>query len=275
MSKGLAYLGPPGTFTEEAALLYDPSAQMLPFQSFAAVATAVGSGMADEGVMAIENSLGGSVIETLDILIHDTHLLIRHELVLPIEHYLLVRPGTQSEDVRAIFSHPQALAQCRRFLESCFPKAELVAALSTANAVEEMMSQDGSAAISTRRAAELYGAHILAAKIQDQQENVTRFVVLGAADHPRTGKDKTSLAFGFADDRPGLLVSVLQEFSTRGINLSKVESRPTRARLGEYIFLVDLLGHRDDPPIREALDLVRQQASFVKVFGSYPRFVTD
>jgi prephenate dehydratase len=248
---------------------------MLPFQSFAAVATAVGSGMADEGVMAIENSLGGSVIETLDILIHDTQLLIRHELVLPIEHYLLVRPGAKSEEIKAIFSHPQALAQCRRFLESCFPKAELIAALSTAGAVEEMMAREGAGAISTRRAAELYGADILAAKIQDQQENVTRFVVLGAEDHQRTGSDKTSLAFGFDDDKPGLLVSVLQEFSSRGINLSKVESRPTRARLGEYIFLVDLLGHREDSSIREALDLVRQQASFVKVFGSYPRFVSD
>jgi prephenate dehydratase len=272
MAKRLAYLGPPGTFTEEAALRYDASARHLPFQSLAAVATAVSSDMADEGVMGIENSLGGSVIETLDILIHETQLLICHELVLPIDHYLLAPSGTETGDIKAILSHPQALAQCRRFLESCFPRAELIAALSTTSAVEEMMSREGTAAISTLRAAEIYGAQILASKIQDNPENATRFVVLGAEDHPRTGDDKTSLAFAFADDRPGLLVSALQEFSSRNINLSKVESRPTKERLGEYIFLVDLLGHREDPQVTEALEQVRQKATFFKVFGSYPRF---
>lgn len=272
MAKRVSYLGPPGTFTEEAALRYDPSAQRLPFQSIAAVASAVDSGMADEGILAIENSLGGSVTETLDILIHESHLAIRRELVLPIEHYLLVRPGAQAQDVRVIFSHPQALSQCRRFLERCFPKAEMVAALSTAAAVEEMLAREGAAAIGTHRAAEIYGAHILARGIQDHEVNLTRFVVLGAKDHPPTGDDKTSLAFSFAEDKPGLLVSVLQEFSSRNINLTKVESRPTRERLGEYIFLLDLAGHRTDPLIAEALERVRQKASFVKIFGSYPQF---
>lgn len=273
MVKRLAYLGPPGTFSEEAARLYDPAAQHLPFQSFAAVATAVASGMADEGVMGVENSLGGSVTETLDILIHDTQLLIHHEIVLPIDHYLLVKPGQPPEEIKAVFSHPQALAQCRRFLESCFPKAELVAALSTTSAVEEMMAREGAAAISTRRAAEIYGAQILASKIQDQEENATRFVILGAEDSPPTGDDKTSLAFAFAEDKPGLLVAVLQEFSSRGINLSKVESRPTKERLGEYIFLVDIIGHKEDAIVREALRSVEEKATFFKIFGSYPRFV--
>ena len=154
--KRLAFLGPPGTFTEEAALLYDASAQFLPFASVAAVAAAVDSGMADEGVVAIENSIEGSVTDTLDILIHESRLSIRQELVLAIEHYLLVRPGIQAAEVKALFSPPQALAQCRRFVERCFPKAEVVAALSTAAAVEEMMaSAGGAAAIATRRGAEL------------------------------------------------------------------------------------------------------------------------
>lgn len=273
MAKRLAYLGPPGTFTEEAAILYDPAAQLLPFASVAAVAAAVGSGMADEGVAAIENSLEGSVTDTLDILIHESTLAIRRELVLPINHYLLVPQQAQADSIKVIYSHPQALGQCRRFIERCFPKAQLVAALSTTAAVEEMLAHEGAAAIGTRRAAEIYGATILAKGIQDSQSNVTRFVVLAPEDHPPTGNDKTSLAFSFAEDRPGLLVSVLQEFSSRNINLTKVESRPTKARLGEYIFLVDLEGHRTDAPVAEALARVGAKASMLKVFGAYPRYV--
>jgi prephenate dehydratase len=272
-AKRIAFLGPPGTFSEEAALRHDPTAQLLPFASVAAVAAAVDSGMADEGVVAIENSIEGSVTDTLDILIHESRLSIRRELVLPVGHCLLVRPGMQADDVKVLLSHPQALGQCRRFVERCFPRAEVVAALSTAAAVEEMMARENAAAIATRRAAELYGAEILARDIQDRSDNLTRFVVLAEEDHPSTGNDKTSLAFSFADDRPGLLMSALEEFSSRGINLTKVESRPTKERLGEYIFLLDLAGHRSDGPVAEALQAVEGQSSFFRIFGSYPRFL--
>jgi prephenate dehydratase len=272
-TKRIAFLGPPGTFSEEAALRYDPKAQLLPFASVAAVAAAVDSGMAEEGVVAIENSIEGSVTDTLDILIHESRLSIRRELVLSVGHCLLVRPGMQAAHVKVLLSHPQALGQCRRFVERCFPKAEIVAALSTAAAVEEMMTRDNAAAIATRRAAELYAAEILAHDIQDRSDNLTRFVVLAETDHPSTGNDKTSLAFSFADDRPGLLVSALQEFSHRGINLTKVESRPTKERLGEYIFLLDLAGHHSDRAVAEALKAVQPHASFFRIFGSYPRYV--
>jgi prephenate dehydratase len=272
-AKRIAFLGPPGTFSEEAALRHDPTAQLLPFASVAAVAAAVDSGMAEEGVVAIENSIEGSVTDTLDILIHESRLSIRRELVLPVGHCLLVRPGMQADDVKVLLSHPQALGQCRRFVERCFPKAEVVAALSTAAAVEEMMARENAAAIATRRAAELYGAEILARDIQDRSDNLTRFVVLAEEDNPATGNDKTSLAFSFVDDRPGLLVSALEEFSRRGINLTKVESRPTKERLGEYIFLLDLAGHRSDGPVAEALQAVEEQSSFFRIFGSYPRFL--
>jgi prephenate dehydratase len=272
-AKRIAFLGPPGTFSEEAALLYESSARLLPFASVAAVAAAVDSGMAEEGVVAIENSIEGSVTDTLDILIHESRLSIRRELVLPVDHLLLVRPETQAADVKVLLSHPQALGQCRRFVERCFPKAEIVAALSTAAAVEEMMARENAAAIGTRRAAELYGAEILAHDIQDRSDNLTRFVVLAQSDHAPTGNDKTSLAFSFADDRPGLLVSGLEEFSSRGINLTKVESRPTKERLGEYIFLLDLAGHRSEEPVAEALKAVEAQASLFRIFGSYPRYV--
>jgi prephenate dehydratase len=273
MSRRLAYLGPPGTFSEQAALLHDPQAQLLPFSSVAAVAAAVDSGMADEGVAAIENSLEGSVNETLDILIHESGLSICRELVLPIEHCLLAAPGTSSPDVRIIYSHPQALGQCRRFLARCFPEAQVEAALSTTAAVEQMLSQEGAAAIATRRAAEIYGAEVLARGIQDNPSNKTRFVVMTPHDCPPTGRDKTSIAFTVAHDRPDTLVNVLHEFSDRQINLTKIESRPSKEELGVYIFLVDMDGHRADPEVAEALERVREQAFFFKVFGSYPRYV--
>lgn len=273
MKKKIAYLGPAGTFTEEAALMYDSEAQLLPFSSVAAVASAVEAGMAEEGVVAIENSLEGSVTDTLDLLIHESSLVIRKELVLPIDHCLLVRSGTQAHEVRVLFSHPQALGQCRRFIERCFPKAEVVAALSTATAVEEMMAHDSpSAAIGTKRAAELYGAEILARHIQDQSSNATRFVVLAATDHQRTGFDKTSICFYIAEDHPGALCKVLEEFAQRDINLAKIESRPSKESLGKYFFLVDLEGHRQDVIVAEALERVRQKTALFKILGSYPRF---
>jgi len=273
MTPRIAFLGPKGTFTEEAALRYNKDAQLLPFPNVPAVAEAVDTGMADEGVVAIENSIEGSVTDTLDLLIHESNLRIRHELVLPIEHCLLVKPGTQASDVQLVTAHPQALAQCRRFLERCFPKAELVAALSNAAAVEEVMEREGqAAAIGPRRAAELYGAEVLAHGIQDQSNNQTRFIVLAASDHPPTGWDKTSICFSFAEDRPGLLVDVLKEFAERGINLAKIESRPEKTELGKYYFLVDLERHREEPEAAAALEAVRAQTAFFKVFGSYPRY---
>ncbi|MBE0416106.1 MAG: prephenate dehydratase [Dehalococcoidia bacterium] len=273
MGKRIAYLGPPGTFTEEAAILYDETAQLIPFPSIPAVAVAVASGMAEEGVVPIENSIEGSVTDTLDLLIHESGVLIRKELVLPIEHHLLVKPGTEVSDVKVIFSHPQALGQCRRFIERCFPKADVIAALSTAAAVEEMMaSSHPAAAIGTKRAAQLYGAETLAKAIQDQASNVTRFVILAPTDHPLTGFDKTSLCFSFAEDRPGVLCEVLQEFAQRNINLAKVESRPSKESLGNYIFLVDLEGHHEEPQVSEALQRVQVKTALFKIFGSYPRF---
>lgn len=271
-AKRIAYLGPAGTFTEEAALLYDRTARLIPLPSIPAVADAVASSMADEGVVAIENSLEGSVNDTLDLLIHESQLLIRQELVLPIEHLLLAKPGTDVADIKVIYSHPQPLGQCRRFIEHCFPRAHVVAALSTAAAVEDMLQSDQpGAAIATARAAQLYAAHILARGIQDQAMNVTRFVVLAPTDHPPTGFDKTSLCFTFAEDRPGALYEVLQEFAQRNINLAKLESRPSKESLGQYVFLLDLEGHREDAHIKEALAEVRQKTALLKLFGSYPR----
>jgi prephenate dehydratase len=229
--------------------------------------------MAEEGVVAIENSLEGSVTDTLDLLIHESGVFIRKELVLPIEHYLLVKPGTEAGGVKVLYAHPQALGQCRNVIERCFPKVNVVAALSNAAAVEEMMASiHPAAAIGTRRAAEIYSAEILARGIQDKASNVTRFVVLALTDHPPTGSDKTSLCFSFADDRPGVLCEVLQKFAERNINLAKIESRPSKESLGRYIFLIDIEGHHDDSLVSEVLKQVREVTSLFKVFGSYPRY---
>ncbi len=273
MGKKVACLGPSGTFTEEAALRYDEKAQLIPFSSVTGVAAAVDTGIAEEGVVAIENSLEGSVTDTLDLLIHESRLLICHELVLPIKHYLLGKPGSEVLELKVIYSHPQALAQCRRFLERCFPQAQIVAALSTTAAVEQMISSPiPAAAIGTQRAAKLYEVQILAKNIEDRSPNVTRFIVLSLRDHPATGRDKTSLCFSFAEDRSGLLYDVLKEFAEYNINLTKVESRPSKESLGRYIFLVDLEGHREDPLISQVLSRVKAKTSLFKIFGSYPRY---
>ena len=278
MTRTLAYFGPPGTNSEAAALIYAQRAgggfDLLPLASITAVAAAVADGEAEEGVVPIENSIEGAVNETLDLLIHaDRPLYIRSETVLPIEHLLLVKPGTRKEDVTVIKSFPVAIAQCRSFISREYPDAEIEAALSTAAAVEGVMSRDGVAAIASRRAAERYGAEVLASGIQDRSPNHTRFVTVAGEDHAPTGEDKTSLAFTFAhEDRPAQLVGALQEFASRSINLSKIESRPSKEKLGTYIFLVDVHGHRLDVALAEALTTIEKNCSVFRVLGSYPRF---
>ena len=274
MAKSLAYFGPAGTYTEEAALLYDPSADLQPFPTIAAVGLAVASEITEEGVVPIENSLEGSVNFTHDLLITESQLSIYREVVLPINHYLMANPGTRSPDIEVVYSHPQSLAQCREFLERCFPNAQQMASLSNSAAVSDMKkSSVPAAAIAPMRAAQLYGAEIIGRNVQDVVNNVTRFVVLARQDHPPTGDDKTTICFWFQQDSPGILYEALGEFATRNINLVKVESRPTKQSLGEYIFIVDCTGHRQDPPIAEALKALGRSVSMLKVLGSYPCWV--
>jgi prephenate dehydratase len=268
----LAFLGPAGTFGEEAAMRYAPEAELLPFPSHPAVAAAVESGMADTGVVAIENLINGSVPETLDILIHESTLQIQAELLVPVVINLVVKPGTRADDVKVIYSHAVALGQCRKFIERCFPRAQMEAALSTTEAVDLALARDGdAAAIANERAAQLRGGELLATGIQDTDANVTRFVVLGRGQQPPTGRDRTSIAFTFATDHPGALASVLNEFATAGINCTKIESRPTKATFGEYVFLIDFEGHAAEPPGSSVLAAIRPLCGELKVFGSYPR----
>ncbi len=262
-----------GTYTEEAALQYDAQADLQPFPTIAAVGLAVSSGVTEQGVVPIENSLEGSVTYTLDLLISQSGLSIYKEIVLPIEHYLMAKPGTRAPDVQVIFSHPQALAQCRNFLERCFPQAQQTASLSTVAAVADMQDSGvPAAAIAPKRASDLHQVEIIGQNIQDNPTNVTRFVVLDGSDHPPTGKDKTSICFSFDRDAPGALYGALGEFAQRNINLAKIESRPTKESLGQYIFLIDCEGHREDALVKEAVDALSSKVSMLKVLGAYPRW---
>ena len=276
MARTLAFLGPYGTYTEEAALLYDPGAELRPFPNITAVGMAVATGETGQGVVPIENSIEGSVNFTLDLLVSEGSLLIRNEMVLPIDHYLMGKAGTRIEEIAVIYSHPQALAQCREYLEFRFANAEQSASLSTAQAVGDAMgSEIPAAAIAPRRAAELYGAEILASGIQDVAANATRFVVLSKTDQPPTGNDKTSMFFTFDEDVPGQLYTVMGEFAQRGINLAKIESRPTKRSLGQYIFLIDCDGHREDLLLGEAIQAMGDIVSTLRVMGSYPKWVQE
>ena len=276
MSRRLAYMGPPGTYGEQAAMTHDPHATLVPVASVPAVAAAVEAGLADQGIVPIENSLEGAVTFTVDLLIHESRLRIRHEVAIAIHHCLLAKPGTRTTEIEVIYSHPQSLAQCRSFLAECFPDIQLIASMSNSLAVTQMLKAETvAAAIAGERAATLYGAEILGRNVEDSANNSTRFVVLAHSDHPPTGADKTSICFDFGDDAPGILHTALGELARRGINLAKIESRPTRQSLGRYIFLVDMEGHREDPVVKEALEAMRAQTSMFKIFGSYPMSVSS
>lgn len=273
MAGRIAFLGPTGTYTEEAALLYNPHAALQPFPSIPAVGSAVSSGITEEGVVPIENSLEGSVNFTLDLLIGEPGLSVCNEVVVPIEHYMFALPGVKPADIQVIYSHPQALAQCKEYLERCFPQAQQMASLSTVAAVSDMkLSSLTAASISPRRAGELNpDVEMIGRGIQDNVNNVTRFVVLATEDHEPTGGDKTSVCFSFQKtDSSGLLYRALEEFARRDINLMKIESRPTKENLGEYIFLVDCAGHRRDAKVAEVLESLSAQCRMLRVFGSYP-----
>jgi len=272
ISKRVAYLGPPGTYSDEAVLRYALDSERVPYPSLAHVAAAVEDGEVDEAVVPIENSIQGSITDILDFLIQAERTFIRDELVLTIDNCLLVLPGTEKKDIGVVFSHPQPLGQCRNYLRSGLPDARLVASPSTVGAVMELKDSDETgAAIAPGRAAEIYGLEVLEQGIQDNRANMTRFVVLAPSDHERTGRDKTSIAFDFSEDASGLLYGVMQAFAERDISLARVESRPTGLRLGRYVFLMDFEGHRTDADAAEALEDVRRRTSMLKILGSYPR----
>ncbi len=274
----ISFLGPAGTYSEIAALSFaQPDDTIVPCSSHTAVVEAVEQGSADVAMMPIENVLEGAITVTLDLLIHETSLHIFAETVVPIKHQLLGPAGIDITTAKILYGHPQSLAQCRQYIESSLPHVTSVASLSNSAAPADALSSSVPAiAIGTVRAAELTGATVLASDIQDRNNNLTRFVALAHTDHAPTGNDKTSLCFGFdREDQPGQVVRVLRILADANINMIKLESRPSKAVLGEYVFLVDINGHRLDTNIAEALAQMEAQTGFLKIFGSYPCYAKD
>ena len=268
----LGYLGPAGTYSEEAAHNYDPDAELVAYPSIPAVVNAVEKREIDQCVVPIENSLHGAITDVLDFLVRTDDIMIAGELEVPIDHCLMVKPGTSIADIAVVYSHPQSLGQSRIYLEGTLGHARAIASLSNAQAVIDMQASDAAAgAIGPRRAAEIYGAEVIAEAIQDNPNNYTRFVVLDDTDRPPTGHDMTSVAFQFSEDEPGLLYRALGVLRENSINMVKIESRPTGERLGRYTFLIDMELHRADPVGRETIEKLRAMSSWFKVFGSYPR----
>ncbi len=264
----IAYLGPKATFSHLACLQqFGYSAQYAPVNSISEVFAEVERGLAEYGVVPIENSTEGVVSHTLDMFM-DSELKISGEIMLEVSHYLMNQTGNIS-DVMKIYSHPQPLAQCKNWLEKNLRGTALVEASSTTRAAEMAAEDPSIAAIGSRLAAEMYGLRILRERIEDNVNNFTRFLIISKKSPARTGKDKTSIMFS-VKDRSGALYDMLKPFAERGISLTKIESRPSRKKAWEYHFFVDIEGHIADRKVKEAVSELGESCLFIKVLGAYP-----
>ena len=274
----VAFLGPAGTFTEEALRASAPGdVDEVPYPTVFDTVMALQEGEVERAVVPIENSLEGGVAATLDALASEAdRVRISGEVVIPIHHCVVAARELELDAIERVISHPQATAQCARFLRERLPQAERVSAGSTAEAVRLVRDAEGPwAALASRLSAELYGCLVLAADVEDHPDNLTRFVWLapaGAVPDPGPSlRAKTSIVFwGAGDEAPGWLVQALHEFADRGVNLTRIESRPQRGRLGHYMFFADLIGGENDDAVREALEGLRGRVGTLRVLGSYP-----
>jgi chorismate mutase/prephenate dehydratase len=263
----VAYLGPEATFTHQAAIKkFGHSTNYLPLKTIPDIFAEVSRRTADYGVVPIENSTEGVVTHTLDMLI-DSDLKIVAQIILPIQHCLVAKSA--KTNIRKLYSHPQALAQCRRWIHENLSNVDIIETSSTARAAELAAKNPDSAAIASALAAEKFGLKILASDIQDSSTNITRFLVLGRQIPPPTGNDKTSLLFAVAD-RVGALHDALACFKRHKINLTKIESRPSKRRAWEYYFFAECEGHMEDTPVKKAIKLLGHHCTFVRILGSYP-----
>ena len=271
----VGFLGPVGTFTEQAMLREPDLAEMeaVPYSLMTDVLFAVSEGEIDLGVVPVENAIEGTVNATVDTMAFDVDVLIQREMLEPVALHLLTVPGAELSRVRQVVSIPVASAQCRTWLREHLPDVEYVAAKSTAEAAEVVAkaADPTVAAIANERAAQVYGLDRAGTDIEDHPENQTRFVLVGRSGIPApTGHDKTSIVVFQRADRPGSLLAILQEFAARSINLSLLLSRPTKTSLGDYCFVLDLDGHLADPVVADCLRTLRATQSDVKFLGSYP-----
>ena len=266
----VAFQGEVGAYSEEATFqFFGPSIRIRPRETLEEVFKLVEEGEVQFGVIPVENSLEGNINRTYDLLL-ESSLMVCGEIELRVIHCLIANPETGLDAIRKVYSHPQALAQCRSFLTHL--NLEIVPTYDTAGSVKmikESRATD-SAAIAGARAAELYGMKVVAREIEDNPNNFTRFFVLAREDSPPAGNDKTSIVFSIKE-RPGAMYKALGEFAGRNINLTKIESRPTRQKPWEYNFYLDFQGHRKEEPVREALESLEEISLFVKILGSYPK----
>lgn len=266
----IAFLGPEGTFTHQAVLKhFGHGVDVMPLGAIDEVFREVEAGAAHYGVVPVENSTEGVVNHTLDSFL-DSRLRICGEVELRIHHHLMVGPHTREDRVSRIYSHQQTLAQCRKWLDAHLPGVERVAVSSNAQAARRLQDEWNAAAIAGEMAAELYGLRIVQRNIEDSPDNTTRFIIIGRQDTPPSGQDKTSLLVS-GKNRPGLLYRILAPFEAHGINLTRLESRPSRAQKWSYVFFIDFEGHRDDPEVGKVLEALQSAELEVRFLGSYPR----
>lgn len=271
----VGFLGPPGTFTEEA-LVADPvlsKADPVPFPTISDVLWAAERGEVDAAFVPIENSIEGTVAATLDHLVFDSELLIQSEVVLDIHLHLLAPPGTRLDDVRRVVSFPHASAQCRRYVREVLHGAEVVASNSTAEAARLVGEErpEATAAIAPMLAGKLYGLEPVAERIEDFGGNQTRFLLVSPGRvAPPSGHDRTSIVCFQRADHPGSLHEILGQFAARSLNLTKIESRPTKQSLGDYCFVIDLEGHVADEVVGDCLKELHASVAGIKFLGSYP-----
>jgi len=277
--KKIAYLGPPGTFTEEALerFIKDSSdIEKIPCTTVEEVIKSVDRGDVDAGIVPLENSIEGSVNITLDILTFESEAKIIGEVTIPIRHSLIGKNKIKPGDIKKLISHPHATAQCRKFISTYLKDVEIIAANSTAEAVKILQEENSDiAAIGTKTAAKIYGVKIIESDIEDNKDNKTRFVFIGNKIQEKTGNDKTSIVCFLKEDRPGSLYKILKEFASRNINLTRLESRPAKKNLGDYVFMIDLDGHLHDKDVFEAIEALRRDVYLVKTLGSYPKWIED
>ena len=265
----VAFLGPEGTFTQEAVYKhFGESAVVAPMAAIDEVFREVEAGSVNYGVVPVENSTEGVVTHTLDSFI-DSNIYICGEVVLRIHQNLLVSDVTNVDKITRIYSHPQSLAQCRKWLDANYPNADRIPVSSNADAARRIKSEWSSAAIAGMTAAKLYDLNVLDEKIEDEPDNSTRFLIIGSQEVPPSGEDKTSLVVSVRN-KPGALHDILEPFHRLGVDMTRLQSRPSRNSAWNYIFFIDIKGHRQDPLIQEALKEVAGQAADVKVLGSFP-----
>lgn len=268
----VAYLGPEGTFTQQAALKhFGHSAVVIPFSAIDEVFREVEAGGVNYGVVPVENSTEGVVNHTLDNFM-GSNLKICGEVELRIHHNLMVSDVTNVSSISRIYSHSQSLAQCRKWLDAHYPKAERVAVSSNAEAAKRLKGEWNAAAIAGSMAADLYGLKMIAEKIEDQPDNSTRFLIIGQQAVPQSGVDKTSIVVAMRNE-PGALHNLLEPFHRHGIDLTRVETRPSRTGAWTYVFFIDFVGHVDDPLITDVMKEVASRCADLKLLGSYPKAV--